>query len=171
MRDRSSASLIVTGKVVDGALEVSVDIDEARARNAHDLDVELYAVDTTLVRQKVELETTGPGTFRGRIPWSADGNIVLNARVLQRSQVLASATHILDRPIAREYTLGDDDDTLTAIAQLSGGEVLQAGDVARLSSISATRRVAAAPFLVGLAFLLFLIDLYIKRVRPTAKEK
>jgi Ca-activated chloride channel family protein len=168
MRDRSSTSLIITGRVVDGTLEASVDVEDARARSAKEPIVELYAVDPSLVRNKVELEPTGPGLFHGRLAWPMDGNVVLNARVLEGSQVLASSTRIIDRPIGREYTLGDDEETLAQIAQLSGGEVIEAADLGRLSTIRASHSVACAPYLLAFAFLLLMVDLFIKRVRPTA---
>ena len=121
----------------------------------------------SLVAQKVELETTGPGQLRGRLPWPADGAVVLRAKAQQQGQIIAQATKILDRPFAKEYSLGDDDDALRAIAQLSGGEQLEAANLARAATASGSRRMPLAPSLLAIAFLLFFVDLYIKRVRPT----
>jgi len=170
MRDKAGTALLVEGRVSEGALDVVVDVDEARARAVKDLDVELYAVDPSLVAQKVDLVMTGPGQLRGRLPWSAEGSVMLRAKAQQAGQVIASATRILDRPYAREFALGDDDATLFSIAQLSGGQVLERGELGRLQGFSALRRIVLAPYLLGLAFLLFLVDLYIKRVRPTASR-
>jgi uncharacterized membrane protein len=170
MRDRTNSMLSVSGRVGEGALEVRIDLDDARARASSDIDFEAYAVDANLVAQKVPLEATGPGALRGRIPWSAGGAIVLRAKASQHGQVLASATHILDQPIGKEFALGDDEDTLSAVTQLSGGEMIDAADVPRLSSRTATRRVPLAPWLVALALALFFVDLYIKRVRPTVQR-
>ena len=111
---------------------------------------------------------TGPGQLRGRLPWTADGSVVLRAKAQRHGQTLSVANRILDRPFAKEFALGDDDETLQAIASLSGGEVIGPDDLERLSTIKATRRVAGAPALIAFALLLFLLDLYIKRVRPTA---
>ena len=170
MRDRSSSTLSVEGRVVEGSLEVRVDLDDEHARASREVGYEVYAVDANLVAQKVPLEPTGPGALRGRIPWSAGGAIVLRAKATLRGQVLASATHILDQPVGKEFMLGDDEDTLVAVTQLSGGETLDASDVPRLSNRTATRRVPMAPWLVALAFALFFVDLYIKRVRPTVQR-
>ncbi len=171
MRDRANSTLSVSGRITEGALEVRVDLDDARARASSDLGFEAYAVDANLVAQRVPLEATGPGALRGRIPWSAGGAIVLRAKATEHGQVLASATHILDQQIGKEFALGDDEDTLSAVTQLSGGEVIDASDVPRLSTRTATRRVPLAPWLVSLAFALFFVDLYIKRVRPTARVR
>ncbi len=168
MRDHTASTLLIDGRVSEGVLEVVVDVDEPKTRAIKDLEIDLSAVDSSLVAQKIELAATGPGQLRGRLPWAADGAVVLRARAQRHGQVIAASTRIIDRPFAKEFALGDDDDTLQAIAALSGGEVLEAVDIARLSSIKATRRVPGAPWLLGLALFLFLIDLYIKRVRPTA---
>jgi Mg-chelatase subunit ChlD len=168
MRDRSTSALLVDGRVVDDVLEVMVDVDEAKTRATKDLEIDLSAIDSSLVAQHIDLNVVGPGQFRGRLPWTADGAVVLRAKAQRHGQVIAANTRILERPFGKEFVLGDDDDALAAIASLSGGEVLQVPDVAKLSSLKATQRVPGAPWLLGLALLLFLLDLFIKRVRPTA---
>jgi Mg-chelatase subunit ChlD len=170
MRDRAKGALSVDGRVVEGALEVVVDVDEARTRSQRGLEIEVYAVDPGLVAHKLELETTGPGRLRGRLPWPSEGAVVLRAKAQHAGQIVAQATKILDRPFAKEFSLGDDEDTLRTIAQLSGGELLEAATLARAATASGTRRVPLAPPLLAFALFLFFVDLYIKRVRPTPRQ-
>src|SRR6202000_571319 len=106
---RSASALTIDGRVVDGALEVSAELDDVHARTAPEFEVELYAVDPNLVGRRVDMTRVGPGVLRGRIPWSSDGAVVLRAKAQDKGQLLASATRILDRPITPELVLGDDD--------------------------------------------------------------
>ncbi|MEO6951014.1 MAG: VWA domain-containing protein [Polyangia bacterium] len=168
MRDRTSSALTIDGKVIDGSLEVVADLDEAHAKNAKNLEVDVYATDSATVSHRIEMTRTGPGQLRGRAPWSSDGSIVLNAKALDGSVLLGAAVRVVDQPITPELVLGDDDALLNTIAQLSGGEVVSVANLTQASTSSAQHRVPLAPWLLGLALLMFLVDLFVKRVRPTA---
>ena len=168
MRDRTSSALTIDGKVIDGSLEVVAELDEAHAKNAKNLDVEVYATDSATVSHRVEMTRTGPGQLRGRTPWSSDGSIVLNAKAQDGSALLGAAVRVVDQVITPELVLGDDEALLATIAQLSGGEVVSIDNLEQASSSSGQHRVPLAPWMLALALIVFLVDLFVKRVRPAA---
>lgn len=123
-------------------------------------------LEATLLPEQAALEIAqvAPGAYRARFPVPAVGGhaIVLTDVSSGRSARLSFAV-----PYAAEFaTSGRDDDVLMSIATATGGAVLPAGSLERaVRKVSAASGLPLHPFLIGLAVILFIVDVALRKSR------
>ncbi len=120
-------------------------------------------------RETVELplRQIAPGRYEASFPMERYGSFVLTAEHRRQGIPVAESTAQLANPYPREYgTLEADDALLAQAAEVTGGEASPSPD--RLfdpADEEITTYEELWPQLLGLALLLFLLDLLFRRVR------
>lgn len=105
------------------------------------------------------LRAVGPGRYATDLPAAAAGEPIV---VSQGGEVVARARYLAQNP---ELRTGDGRAALERLAETSGGRVLSPGDA--WDPGPAPRPRSLAPWALGLAGLLFLSELVLRRVRLT----
>jgi hypothetical protein len=163
MRSRARAGLTTRLERRGGAVHVTVETDDdlpgASALKA-------LVIDPAMVEHQVTLAATGPGRYEGEVALAEGRGSILARPIGGEGRAIAGDVAILDEPYPLEL-LGTNDDVmfLRAIADRSGGRYdAPLAETVRLARDERVVRPLGPPS-VGLALLLFLIDLFLKRVR------
>ncbi|MEO0322384.1 MAG: VWA domain-containing protein [Myxococcota bacterium] len=118
-------------------------------------------------RRRLPLAQTAPGRYEARFPLEAFGSFVLTADHRREGRVVAESTAQLANPYPAEYArLEPDAELLARVAEATGGRV----DPTPAQAASAGGESLRAsedlwPALLFAALMLFLLDLWLRRVR------
>jgi len=149
LSDRGDAAIVtVTALAEDGT---PLDLAEGRA-----------SITGTRGVASAALEQVAPSRYRAVVPWPADApDALAGAVLLARGSTRRTAAFVARRGQAPEWRIGRPGaDVLAAIAHEGGGAVLSQDEV--LGRIAAERdEVALWPWLLGLAVVLWPLDVYL----------
>jgi hypothetical protein len=152
----------------DDARIVAIAVDD-NERTMNGLAAVLDIVDPKGKRAKVPLQQSAPGQYEAKIPLALFGSYALHAefRGAGGAVVGVSDTGVV-KPYPREFSeTGSDGPLLAALSSTTGGRVGPANDVLLTwqGEPGERRREDLWPFVVALALALFLIDVFLRRVR------
>ena len=152
----------------DGSLAVEVESldDEGAPRNFYRSVVRVVSPD--LEPQQTTLEQTGPGRYEGTIRAEDAGAYLVRIAQTRDGQPSATRTLGLVNPSAQEFRqLGVNSEALAGLARLGGGRQIdptQPRDVWRHDIEAAAFPAPVWPWLLVLAFVLFPLDVGVRRV-------
>lgn len=167
--DEAPGELIVS--MQGNAAEIEYNAIDEQGAPIDGLTIELQAYDQSGKSQSMTLTQVGAGRYAGRTPTLSPGVHVLIASPSQGEQALPPTIAGLEVSGSAEYAyLSADPQALINLAQRSGGRVFELGTtdpVDLFSREGLTVRRSLQPVwtvLIAIAFVLFLIDLAMRRV-------
>lgn len=167
--EESPGELVISTQGSSAQIEYNA-IDEQGAP-IDGLEVELQAYDASGQPQTITLTQVGAGRYTGQTPALSPGVHVLIASPSKNGQPLAPTIAGLEISGSGEYThLSADPQALIALAQRSGGRVFELGapeppDLFSRQGLTVRRSLQPVwNVLIAIAFVLFLIDLAMRRV-------
>ncbi|HEX6212136.1 MAG TPA: VWA domain-containing protein [Methylomirabilota bacterium] len=167
---RSSTKGDTTAMVhrVDRTGEVVVDAVDPRGEFINFLDTQVGVVAPNRERSVIDLEQIGPGQYRGRFPAPQEGVYLVGMAQRKGERVIGSQLAGLVVPYAQELRdLGVDETLLRELAELTGGGALDDPHDAFLKARRQSRiAVEIWPWLVGLAAILLIPDVALRRLGP-----
>lgn len=158
-----STTTDVSGR--DGNGEVLVDAMDAKGNFINFLDAQVGVVAPDRERRVIDLEQVGPGQYRGRFAADKEGVYLLGMAQRMGQKELGSQVASLVVPYAQELReLGMDELALKEYAELTGGSALsEPADAFLKGRRSFKIDQEIWPWLVGLAALLLLVDIALRR--------
>jgi len=149
----------------DGNGEVLVDALDARGNFINFLDAQVGVVAPDRERRVIDLEQVGPGQYRGRFAADKEGVYLLGMAQRMGQRELGSQVASLVVPYAQELReLGTDELALKEYAELTGGAALSdPSEVFLKGRRSFKIDQEIWPWLVGLAALLLILDIALRR--------
>ena len=158
-----STTTDVSGR--DGNGQVLVDALDAKGNFINFLDAQVGVVAPDRERRVIDLEQVGPGQYRGRFAADKEGVYLLGMAQRMGQKELGSQVASLVVPYAQELReLGMDEPALNEYAELTGGSALSEPAEAFLKgrrSFKIDQEIW--PWLVGLAALLLILDIALRR--------
>src|SRR5438105_1779166 len=153
---------------IDTTGEVLVDAVDAKGEFINFLDSQVGVVAPNRERTVIDLEQIGPGRYRGRFPAPDEGVYLVGMAQRKGERVIGSQLAGLVVPYAQELRdLEVDEPLLRELAELTGGGPLEAPRDAFLKSRRQSRiGVDVWPWLVGLAAVLLIPDVALRRLGP-----
>ena len=149
----------------DSSGEVFIDAVDAQGRFVNFLDAQVGVVAPDRERSVIDLEQVGPGRYRGRFPAMKEGVYLVGMAQRVEQRELGSQVAGLVVPYAEELReLGVDVAQLRHVADVGGGGALEnPADVFQKGRRSFSVPVAIWPWLVGLAALLLVCEIALRR--------
>jgi len=164
------------------AQDVSVRIESVDAVGAprNFLSTTLVVTTTGNIRQEVPISQSSPGVYTGRVKGLRQGvyEAAIDQRDSQTGEHVASQRTGIVIPYPSEYRLSEDavnqaSALMGDLAQLGGGKELNMAEPAAVWSRDITaqpRRIPMWPWLLGLAMLLFPLDVAVRRLTLSRTE-
>ena len=148
--------------------EIVVDAVDPKGEFINFLDSQVGVVAPNRERTVIDLEQVGPGRYRGRFPAGQEGVYLVGMSQRRNERVVGSQLAGLVVPYAQELRdLGVDETLLRELAELTGGGPVEKPPDAFLKSRRESRiAVDVWPWLVGLAAVLLVPDIALRRVGP-----
>jgi Ca-activated chloride channel homolog len=148
--------------------EIVVDAVDPKGEFINFLDSQVGVVAPNRERTVIDLEQVGPGRYRGRFPAGQEGVYLVGMSQRRNERVVGSQLAGLVVPYAQELRdLGVDETLLRELAELTGGGPVEKPSDAFLKSRRQSRiAVDIWPWLVGLATVLLVPDIALRRVGP-----
>jgi len=170
LRTGSRSDTVATVSRVDDTGEVVVDAIDSKGEFINFLDSQVGVVSPSKQRTVVELEQIGPGRYRGRFPASQEGVYLVGMAQRKGDQMVGSQLTGLVVPYAQEFRdLGVDETFLREISELTGGgPVGQPRDVFLQNRRKSRLSLDLWPWLLGLAAILLVPDIALRRIGPGA---
>jgi uncharacterized membrane protein len=168
LRSGSRSETTAAVQRIDTTGEVLVDAVDAKGEFINFLDSQVGVVAPNRERTVIDLEQVGPGRYRGRFPAPDEGVYLVGMAQRKGERVIGSQLAGLVVPYAQELRdLGVDETLLRELAELTGGGALEAPRDAFLTGRRQSRiAVEIWPWLVGLAALLLIPDVALRRLGP-----
>lgn len=168
MRQGASKGFRVKASIEEGKGRIWVDAIDAKGKFLNYLNAYAWVLDPRLKRKKVKLKQRGPGFYEGHFEARRHGAYMVKARfargktVVGRGQASASYAYPLEW-----LSAGPALDHLRAIAKAGGGrfEPTSAQAWRRDPGEKLLAHKPLWPYLVLLALIFFLLDLFLRRVR------
>jgi uncharacterized membrane protein len=150
--------------------EIVVDAVDPKGEFINFLDSQVGVVAPNRERTVIDLEQVGPGRYRGRFPAGQEGVYLVGMSQRRNERVVGSQLAGLVVPYAQELRdLGVDETLLRELAEFTGGGPVEKPPDAFLKSRRQSRiAVDVWPWLVGLAAVLLVPDIALRRVGPGA---
>jgi Ca-activated chloride channel homolog len=150
--------------------EIVVDAVDPKGEFINFLDSQVGVVAPNRERTVIDLEQVGPGRYRGRFPATQEGVYLVGMSQRRNERVVGSQLAGLVVPYAQELRdLGVDETLLRELAELTGGGPLAKPSDAFLQARRQSRiAVDIWPWLLGLAAVLLVPDIALRRVGPGA---
>ncbi|MBI4271041.1 MAG: VWA domain-containing protein [Candidatus Rokubacteria bacterium] len=170
LRSGSRSDTVARVERRDETGEVVVDAIDGKGEFINFLDSEVGVVAPNRERSVIDLEQVGPGRYRGRFPAAQEGVYLVGMAQRKGDRVVGSQLAGLVVPYGRELRdLGVDEALLRELSELTGGGALEASRDAFLRARRQSRiAVEIWPWLVGLAALLLIPDVALRRMGPGA---
>ena len=170
LRSGSRSDTVARVERHDETGEVVVDAIDGKGEFINFLDSEVGVVAPNRERSVIDLEQVGPGRYRGRFPAAQEGVYLVGMAQRKGDRVVGSQLAGLVVPYGRELRdLGVDEALLRELSELTGGGALEASRDAFLRARRPSRiAVEIWPWLVGLAALLLIPDVALRRMGPGA---
>ncbi len=166
MRREESLGTSLRLNVEDDEVTVRLDALSPDGEFLHEAETELYVLSPDGSSEQLAMSVTAPGRFEARFRARSSGSYQL--RITQR---LPDGTQrVLNRVLTRGYSpelrIGPPDrELLRDVARLSGGEAeLEPSEAFRDDGRYAHRPLILWPWLLGLAMLLFVADVALRRI-------
>ncbi len=167
--DEAPGELAIRMEGTSAIIEYDAIDEQGAPIDGLDIGVQIY--DASGNAQDLSLTQVGAGQYRAQTPALSPGVHVVIASPTLNGEPLAPTIAGLEVSGSTEYThLRADPDALIALAQRSGGRVFELGDTTPVDLFSReglTVRRSLQPVwttLIAIAFVLFLIDLAMRRV-------
>jgi Ca-activated chloride channel homolog len=153
---------------IDATGEIVVDAVDAKGEFINFLDSQVGVVAPNRERTVIDLEQIGPGRYRGRFPAPDEGVYLVGMSQRKGERVIGSQLAGLVVPYAQELRdLGVDETLLRELSELTGGGPLEAPRDAFAKARRQSRiAVDVWPWLVGLAAVLLIPDVALRRLGP-----
>jgi hypothetical protein len=168
LRSGSRSETTASVQRIDTTGEVLVDAVDAKGDFINFLDSQVGVVAPNRERSVLDLEQVGPGRYRGRFPAPDEGVYLVGMAQRKGERVIGSQLAGLVVPYAQELRdLGVDETLLRELAELTGGGALEVPREAFLKGRRQSRiAVEIWPWLVGLAAVLLIPDVALRRLGP-----
>jgi Ca-activated chloride channel homolog len=165
-------NLQITAQQVGTQVHLVVDSQGNDGGYLNLLQSEATVVDPQNDQQTITLKQTAPGRYEGSSPLSQEGAYAIG--VSQRAgdgSLVAQQTTGFVLPYSAEYRdLGGNESLLQTLAEQTKGKQLSQPADAFLAPAAANSGREVWPFLVGLAALLFLVDIGARRLRVGLRD-
>jgi Ca-activated chloride channel homolog len=150
--------------------QVVIDAVDGKGDFINFLDAQIGVVAPNRERTVIDLEQVAPGRYRGRFPAREEGVYLIGMAQRRDERVVGSQLAGLVVPYAQELRdLGVDEATLRELAELTGGGALAEPREALLKGRRQSRiGVDIWPWLVGIAALLLVPEIALRRLGPGA---
>ena len=170
LRSGSRSDTVARVERHDDVGEIVVDAIDGKGEFINFLDSQVGVVAPNRERTVIDLEQVGPGRYRGRFPATQEGVYLVGMAQRKAERVVGSQLAGLVVPYGRELRdLGVDEALLRELSELTGGGALEAPRDAFLKARRRSRiAVEIWPWLVGLAALLLIPDVALRRLGPGA---
>ena len=173
LRSGSRSDTVARVERHDDVGEIVVDAIDGKGEFINFLDSQVGVVAPNRERTVIDLEQVGPGRYRGRFPATQEGVYLVGMAQRKAERVVGSQLAGLVVPYGRELRdLGVDEALLRELSELTGGGALEAPRDAFLKARRRSRiAVEIWPWLVGLAALLLIPDVALRRLGPGALSR
>ncbi len=170
LRSGSRSDTTALVQRIDNTGEVVVDAVDGKGEFINFLDSQIGVVAPNRERTVIDLEQIGPGRYRGRFPAPQEGVYLIGMAQRKGDRVVGSQLAGLVVPYAQELRdLGVDETLLRELAELTNGGPLAVPRDAFLKGRRQSRiAVEIWPWLVGLAAVLMVGDVALRRLGPGA---
>jgi hypothetical protein len=170
LRSGSRSDTVAIVERREGTGEIVVDAVDPKGEFINFLDSQVGVVAPNRERTVIDLEQVGPGRYRGRFPATQEGVYLVGMSQRRNERVVGSQLAGLVVPYAQELRdLGVDETLLRELAELTGGGPLAKPSDAFLQARRQSRiAVDVWPWLLGLAAVLLVPDIALRRVGPGA---
>jgi len=168
LRSPTAGGTTATVERRDGSGEVFIDAVDAQGRFVNFLDAQVGVVAPDRERSVIDLEQVGPGRYRGRFPAAKEGVYLVGMAQRVEQRELGSQVAGLVVPYAEELReLGVDGAQLKQMAEVADGGALEdPREVFQKGRRSFSVSVAIWPWLVGLAAVLLILEIALRRFGP-----
>lgn len=157
----------------DGYGEVTIEAIDRKGAFINLLDTQVGVVSPTRERSVIDLEQIAPGRYRGRFPAKQEGVYLVGMAQRLDNSELGSQLSGLVVPYAEELReLGVDETSLKELSNLTGGgAIADANEVFQKNRRQYRVSVQIWPWLVGLAALVLLMEIALRRLGSGLLER
>ena len=165
IRDPGGQFLQVESRVDGQWAHVAIDAIDEEGRFLNGLDIKATAVDPQIQTLRFNFRQTAPGRYEGSFPVERAGTYLISVNV-DGEEFQSNVSTGVSVPFSPELrSVKSNESLLHRIAELGGGRLLDAETTAFTHNLEAhTRRIPLWPQFLGLAIILFFLDICVRRL-------